>query len=81
MLPYVEFAMNNAVHATTGCTPLVVNGLRHPRVPMTLSLGPCGAATLGVGYIFPTKVLRHESRKGRLWRIRPLRVSSQRNRA
>jgi len=49
MLPFVEFAMNNAVHASTGCTPFFVNGLRHPRVPMTLSLGPRGAATLGGG--------------------------------
>ncbi|POM67057.1 Pol protein [Phytophthora palmivora] len=37
MLPVVEFAMNNAVHASTGFTPFYVNGLTHPRVPLTPS--------------------------------------------
>ncbi|POM60517.1 Pol protein [Phytophthora palmivora] len=37
MLPVVEFAMNNAVHASTGFIPFYVNGLTHPRVPLTLS--------------------------------------------
>ncbi|GMG17710.1 unnamed protein product [Phytophthora fragariaefolia] len=36
MLPLVEFALNNAVHASTGYTPFYVNGLSHPRVPLTL---------------------------------------------
>ncbi|GMF64223.1 unnamed protein product [Phytophthora fragariaefolia] len=35
MLPLVEFALNNAVHTTTGYTPFYVNGLSHPRVPLT----------------------------------------------
>ncbi|KAG4058846.1 hypothetical protein PC123_g6193 [Phytophthora cactorum] len=35
MLPLVEFALNNAVHAATGFTPLYVNGLANPRVPLT----------------------------------------------
>ncbi|GMF53953.1 unnamed protein product [Phytophthora fragariaefolia] len=35
MLPPVEFALNNAVHASTGYTPFYVNGLSHPRVPLT----------------------------------------------
>ncbi|GMF48217.1 unnamed protein product [Phytophthora fragariaefolia] len=35
MLPLVEFALTNAVHASTGYTPFYVNGLSHPRVPMT----------------------------------------------
>ncbi|GMF49850.1 unnamed protein product [Phytophthora fragariaefolia] len=35
MLPLVEFALNNAVHASTGYTPFYVNGLSHPRVPLT----------------------------------------------
>ena len=34
MLPVVEFALNNAVHASTGYTPFYVNGLTHPRVPL-----------------------------------------------
>ena len=34
-LPLVEFAMNNAVHASTGFTPFYVNGLADPRVPLT----------------------------------------------
>ncbi|KAE9314987.1 hypothetical protein PR003_g19102 [Phytophthora rubi] len=32
----VEFALNNAVHSSTGFTPFYVNGLRHPRTPLTL---------------------------------------------
>ncbi|GMF46094.1 unnamed protein product [Phytophthora fragariaefolia] len=35
MLPLVEFALDNAVHASTGYTPFYVNGLSHPRVPRT----------------------------------------------
>ena len=37
LLPLVEFAINNAVHASTGYTPFYVNHLRNPRVPATLS--------------------------------------------
>ncbi|KAG3110994.1 hypothetical protein PI125_g9524 [Phytophthora idaei] len=35
MLPLVEFALNNARHASTGLTPFYVNGLANPRVPLT----------------------------------------------
>ncbi|POM75827.1 Pol protein [Phytophthora palmivora] len=35
-LPMVEFALNNAVHASTGFTPFYLNVLRHPQVPLTL---------------------------------------------
>ncbi|POM73111.1 LOW QUALITY PROTEIN: Pol protein [Phytophthora palmivora] len=38
-LPMVEFALNNAVHASTGFTPFYLNGLRHPQVPLTLRRG------------------------------------------
>ncbi|POM64287.1 Pol protein [Phytophthora palmivora] len=38
-LPMVEFALNNTVHASTGFTPLYLNGLRHPQVPLTLRGG------------------------------------------
>ncbi|KAG3052553.1 hypothetical protein PI125_g26135 [Phytophthora idaei] len=38
-LPVVEFALNNAVHASTGLTPFYLNGMRHPRVPLTLRGG------------------------------------------
>ncbi|ETP37524.1 hypothetical protein F442_14668 [Phytophthora nicotianae P10297] len=31
-LPVVVFALNNAVHASTGLTPFYLNGFRHPRV-------------------------------------------------
>ncbi|KAG3153259.1 hypothetical protein PC128_g22611 [Phytophthora cactorum] len=34
VLPLVEFALNNAVHALTGFTPFYVNGLANPRVPL-----------------------------------------------
>uniref|UniRef100_H3H3W5 Integrase catalytic domain-containing protein n=2 Tax=Phytophthora ramorum TaxID=164328 RepID=H3H3W5_PHYRM len=45
LLPQVEFALNNAVHSSTGFTAFYVNGLRHPRTP--LSLPP--ASNLGGG--------------------------------
>ncbi|KAG3182754.1 hypothetical protein C6341_g5800 [Phytophthora cactorum] len=35
MLPLVEFALSNAVHASTGFTPFYVNGLANSRVPLT----------------------------------------------
>ncbi|KAG2759213.1 hypothetical protein Pcac1_g28735 [Phytophthora cactorum] len=38
-LPVVEFALNNAVHASTGFTPFYLNGMRHPQVPLTLRGG------------------------------------------
>uniref|UniRef100_A0AAV1USB5 Integrase catalytic domain-containing protein n=1 Tax=Peronospora matthiolae TaxID=2874970 RepID=A0AAV1USB5_9STRA len=42
MLPLVEFALNNAVHASTGFTPFYMNGFINPRVPLTLSLRESG---------------------------------------
>ncbi|CAI5704106.1 unnamed protein product [Peronospora effusa] len=38
-LPLAEFALNNAVHASTGLTPFFVNSARHPRVPTVLAVG------------------------------------------
>ncbi|KAG3136055.1 hypothetical protein PI126_g17987 [Phytophthora idaei] len=35
VLPLVDFALNNAVHASTGFTPFYVNGLANPRVTLT----------------------------------------------
>ena len=37
-LPLAEFAINNAVHASSGLTPFFVNNARHPRVPALLAL-------------------------------------------
>ena len=42
MIPVLEFALNNAVHASTGFTPFCVNGLTHFRVPLTLPLRGSG---------------------------------------
>ncbi|POM61183.1 reverse transcriptase [Phytophthora palmivora] len=35
-LPMVEFALNDAVHASTGFTPFYLNGLRHPQMSLIL---------------------------------------------
>ena len=39
-LPLAEFAINNSVHSSTGQTPFYLNGMRHPRVPAVLGVGP-----------------------------------------
>jgi hypothetical protein len=36
-LPLAEFALNNAVHASTGHSPFCLNYARHPRVPSLLN--------------------------------------------
>ncbi|GMF47202.1 unnamed protein product [Phytophthora fragariaefolia] len=36
LLPQVEFALNNAIHSSTDFSPFYVNGLRHPRTPLSL---------------------------------------------
>ncbi|GAB9477989.1 hypothetical protein Gpo141_00015215, partial [Globisporangium polare] len=43
-LPMTEFAINNAVHSSTGLTPFYANNARHPRVPAMLGLD--GGSTL-----------------------------------
>ncbi|GMG18118.1 unnamed protein product [Phytophthora fragariaefolia] len=47
MLPLVEFALNNAVHASTGYTPCFVNVLSHPRVPLMPSRPGSGLSGRG----------------------------------
>ena len=48
ILPVIEFALNNAVHASNDFTRFYVNSLTHPRVPLTLLL--CGSG-LGGGRV------------------------------
>ena len=40
-MPFVEFPINNSVHASTGETPFYINGLRHPRTPVSFVRIPC----------------------------------------
>ncbi|GMF45526.1 unnamed protein product [Phytophthora fragariaefolia] len=49
ILSMVEFALNNAVHASTGFTPFYMNRLRHPQVPLTLSGGTRSFGLTGGG--------------------------------
>ncbi|POM59776.1 Pol protein [Phytophthora palmivora] len=46
-LPMVEFALNNAVHASTGFTLFYLNGLPHPQVPLTLRGGTVASIVSG----------------------------------
>ncbi|POM64743.1 LOW QUALITY PROTEIN: Pol protein [Phytophthora palmivora] len=46
-LPMVEFALNNAVHASTRFTPFYLNGLRHPQAPLTLRGGTVASIVSG----------------------------------
>ena len=39
-LPFVKFALNNSVHAIAGEKPFYVNGLRHPRTPVSFVRSP-----------------------------------------
>ncbi|KAG2965349.1 hypothetical protein PC119_g25018 [Phytophthora cactorum] len=62
MLPLVEFALNNAVHASTGFTLFYVNGLANPRVPLTPPRRGSGLSWGGIAdrlaYISPVAVLK-----------------------
>ena len=61
MLPVIEFALNNAVHASTGLTPFYVNSLTHPRVPLTLPLRGIGLG--GVEASEKIVDIRHTTRR------------------
>ena len=39
-MPFVEFALNNSVHASTGETPFYINGLRQPRTLVSFVRSP-----------------------------------------
>ena len=39
-LPFVELAINNSVQTSTGETPFYINGLRHPRTPVSFVRSP-----------------------------------------
>ncbi|KAG2884841.1 hypothetical protein PC117_g25712 [Phytophthora cactorum] len=48
VLPLVEFALNNAVNASTGFTPFNVNGLANPHVPLTPPRRGSGLSERGI---------------------------------
>ncbi|POM72760.1 Pol protein [Phytophthora palmivora] len=62
-LPVVGFALNNAVHASTGLSPFFLNGLRHPNVPLTF-LGGTDATTRRYG-VGPDKQKGYSDKNGR----------------
>lgn len=39
-LPFVEFVMSNSVQASTGETHFYMNGIRHPRSPVSFVRSP-----------------------------------------
>ena len=39
-LPFVEFTINNIVHASTEETTFLINGLRYPRTPVSFERSP-----------------------------------------
>lgn len=49
LLVFVEFAINNSTHSSTGLTPFFANGLRHPHVPVTLMKSCRSETRFGVG--------------------------------
>ena len=53
-LPLAEFALSDAIHASTGLTPVFANSSCHPRVPTLLAVGQPSAlrgSTLAGGVI------------------------------
>ena len=48
MLPVVEFALNNSIHASIGYTLFYVNGLTHQYVPLKLPRGVSGIGEEGL---------------------------------
>ncbi|KAG2884436.1 hypothetical protein PC119_g19610 [Phytophthora cactorum] len=55
-LPLAKFALNNAVHSSTGLTPFFVNKARHSRVPAQLAVGrltESPGSAFGVGESVP----------------------------
>jgi len=69
ILPLVEFAMNNAAHASTGYTPCYLNGLHRPQVSASLSGGISHLSGGGTPMAMPT-----ESDLSPDSAVRPLRV-------
>ena len=68
MLPMVEFAVNNSVHASTGFTPFFLNGLRHPALPLCLmgdqEAGVGGARQAVASHLKSIDSIKRETRDG-----------------
>ncbi|CAI5715548.1 unnamed protein product [Peronospora effusa] len=61
-LPVVEFTINNSVHASTGETPFFINGLRHPRTPVSFVRSPSiseGGPLTSLGEIPERVIISH----------------------
>ena len=59
-LSFVKFAIENSVHAITGETPFYVNGLLHPRTPVSFVRSP----RLSGGGPLTTLIANAEERTG-----------------
>ena len=74
LLPFVEFAMNNAKNASTGETPFMLNSGKHPRNPITNQLPP---RPPGSHAVLPSIETIFQNRDAVLLRVRRLLQSAQ----
>ena len=73
LLPFVEFAMNNAKNASTNETPFMLNTGKHPRNPISSQLPPRPPGS----HVLPSIEEAFKNRDDVLLRVRKLLLSAQ----